>query len=219
MDTDVVVVGAGPTGLALACGLRAAGLAVRVLDKATGPCSDVSGARPAATGCRGSGPARRAWRRARSRSADQRASRSTSTAVSWRSFPVGEPTTPWRSPWPADIAGRYRGCPPRPADRPRRIRRVGQARHRNCRRRRRRDGATRRHRKSPPAGWWARTARTAWCARRSASDFPACRSSSGSCSPMCTPISTGHASGAVMWLRGRHRARRLPAARSRPCGE
>ena len=37
MDTDVVVVGAGPTGLALACGLRAAGLAVRVLDKAQGP--------------------------------------------------------------------------------------------------------------------------------------------------------------------------------------
>ena len=37
MDTDVVVVGAGPTGLALACGLRAAGIAVRVLDKAAGP--------------------------------------------------------------------------------------------------------------------------------------------------------------------------------------
>jgi 2-polyprenyl-6-methoxyphenol hydroxylase-like FAD-dependent oxidoreductase len=37
VDTDVVVVGAGPTGLALACGLRAAGLAVRVFDKAQGP--------------------------------------------------------------------------------------------------------------------------------------------------------------------------------------
>jgi 2-polyprenyl-6-methoxyphenol hydroxylase-like FAD-dependent oxidoreductase len=37
MDVDVVVVGAGPTGLALACGLRAAGVAVRVLDKAPGP--------------------------------------------------------------------------------------------------------------------------------------------------------------------------------------
>jgi 2-polyprenyl-6-methoxyphenol hydroxylase-like FAD-dependent oxidoreductase len=37
MTTDVVVVGAGPTGLALACGLRAAGIAVRVLDKAAGP--------------------------------------------------------------------------------------------------------------------------------------------------------------------------------------
>jgi 2-polyprenyl-6-methoxyphenol hydroxylase-like FAD-dependent oxidoreductase len=37
MDADVVVVGAGPTGLALACGLRAAGIAVRVLDKAAGP--------------------------------------------------------------------------------------------------------------------------------------------------------------------------------------
>ena len=37
MDTEVVVVGAGPTGLALACGLRAAGLGVRVLDKAQGP--------------------------------------------------------------------------------------------------------------------------------------------------------------------------------------
>ncbi|MFI1942713.1 FAD-dependent monooxygenase [Streptomyces virginiae] len=33
----VVVTGAGPTGLALACGLRAAGAAVRVLDKAAGP--------------------------------------------------------------------------------------------------------------------------------------------------------------------------------------
>ncbi|MET0996566.1 MAG: FAD-dependent monooxygenase [Mycobacterium sp.] len=37
MDTDVVVVGAGPTGLALACGLQAAGVAVRVLDAAVGP--------------------------------------------------------------------------------------------------------------------------------------------------------------------------------------
>jgi 2-polyprenyl-6-methoxyphenol hydroxylase-like FAD-dependent oxidoreductase len=37
MDADVIVVGAGPTGLTLACGLQAAGIAVRVLDKATGP--------------------------------------------------------------------------------------------------------------------------------------------------------------------------------------
>ena len=37
MDPDVAIVGAGPTGLALACGLRAAGVSVRVLDKATGP--------------------------------------------------------------------------------------------------------------------------------------------------------------------------------------
>lgn len=37
MDDDVVVVGAGPTGLALACGLRAAGVGVRVLDQADGP--------------------------------------------------------------------------------------------------------------------------------------------------------------------------------------
>ena len=37
MATDVVVVGAGPTGLTLACGLRAAGVVVRVLDAAAGP--------------------------------------------------------------------------------------------------------------------------------------------------------------------------------------
>lgn len=37
MDTQVVIVGAGPTGLALACALRAAGVAVRVLDKADAP--------------------------------------------------------------------------------------------------------------------------------------------------------------------------------------
>ena len=37
MRTDVVVVGAGPTGLAVACGLRAAEVAVRVLDGAAGP--------------------------------------------------------------------------------------------------------------------------------------------------------------------------------------
>jgi 2-polyprenyl-6-methoxyphenol hydroxylase-like FAD-dependent oxidoreductase len=37
VDTDVVVVGAGPTGLALACGLMAAGVGVRVLEKAQGP--------------------------------------------------------------------------------------------------------------------------------------------------------------------------------------
>lgn len=34
MFTDVVVVGAGPTGLTLACALRSAGIAVRLLDKA-----------------------------------------------------------------------------------------------------------------------------------------------------------------------------------------
>lgn len=37
VTNDVVVVGAGPTGLALACGLRAAGVTVRVLDAASGP--------------------------------------------------------------------------------------------------------------------------------------------------------------------------------------
>jgi 4,5-epoxidase len=37
MDCDVLVVGAGPTGLALACGLRAAGIEVRVFDEAAGP--------------------------------------------------------------------------------------------------------------------------------------------------------------------------------------
>ncbi|EST38789.1 hypothetical protein N566_05575 [Streptomycetaceae bacterium MP113-05] len=35
--TTIVVAGAGPTGLALACGLRGAGQAVRVVDKAEGP--------------------------------------------------------------------------------------------------------------------------------------------------------------------------------------
>jgi 4,5-epoxidase len=37
MNCDVVVAGAGPTGLALACGLRAAGVDVRVYDTAAGP--------------------------------------------------------------------------------------------------------------------------------------------------------------------------------------
>jgi 2-polyprenyl-6-methoxyphenol hydroxylase-like FAD-dependent oxidoreductase len=37
IDTDVVVVGAGPTGLTLACGLLLHGLSVRVVDRATGP--------------------------------------------------------------------------------------------------------------------------------------------------------------------------------------
>lgn len=35
--TSVLVVGAGPTGLAVACGLRAAGVEVRVVDRAVGP--------------------------------------------------------------------------------------------------------------------------------------------------------------------------------------
>lgn len=35
--TSVLVVGAGPTGLAVACGLRAAGVEVQVVDRATGP--------------------------------------------------------------------------------------------------------------------------------------------------------------------------------------
>lgn len=37
IDTDVVVVGAGPTGLTLACGLRLHGVDVRVIDRASGP--------------------------------------------------------------------------------------------------------------------------------------------------------------------------------------
>ena len=37
IDTDVVVVGAGPTGLTLACGLLLHGLSVRVVDRAAGP--------------------------------------------------------------------------------------------------------------------------------------------------------------------------------------
>lgn len=37
MYTDVLVVGAGPTGLTLACALRGAGIGVRVLDRADGP--------------------------------------------------------------------------------------------------------------------------------------------------------------------------------------
>ncbi|MFC4496858.1 FAD-dependent monooxygenase [Streptomyces ovatisporus] len=36
-STDVLVVGAGPAGLALACGLRLQGVAVRVVDQASGP--------------------------------------------------------------------------------------------------------------------------------------------------------------------------------------
>lgn len=36
-DTDVLVVGAGPTGLTLACALRLHGLSVRVVDRASGP--------------------------------------------------------------------------------------------------------------------------------------------------------------------------------------
>ncbi|UXA18608.1 FAD-dependent monooxygenase [Mycobacterium sp. SMC-4] len=36
-DTDVLVVGAGPTGLALACALRLQGVGVRVVDRAGGP--------------------------------------------------------------------------------------------------------------------------------------------------------------------------------------
>ncbi|MDY6996357.1 MAG: FAD-dependent monooxygenase [Actinomycetota bacterium] len=36
-DTEVLVVGAGPTGLTLACALRLHGLAVQVIDRATGP--------------------------------------------------------------------------------------------------------------------------------------------------------------------------------------
>jgi 4,5-epoxidase len=37
VDVDVLVVGAGPAGLALACGLRAQGLTIRVVDAADGP--------------------------------------------------------------------------------------------------------------------------------------------------------------------------------------
>ena len=37
MNNSVLVIGAGPTGLALACGLAAAGVDVRVVDAATQP--------------------------------------------------------------------------------------------------------------------------------------------------------------------------------------
>ncbi|MEQ4304713.1 FAD-dependent monooxygenase [Plantactinospora sp. B6F1] len=39
VDTDVLVVGAGPSGLALACALRLHGVSVRVVDAASGPAS------------------------------------------------------------------------------------------------------------------------------------------------------------------------------------
>jgi 4,5-epoxidase len=38
-DSTVLIIGAGPTGLALACGLRGQGISVRVVDSATGPAS------------------------------------------------------------------------------------------------------------------------------------------------------------------------------------
>ncbi|GFG49611.1 FAD-dependent monooxygenase [Mycolicibacterium agri] len=44
---NVVVIGAGPTGLAAACGLREAGVEVRVLARRCGPLGDVAGAGPA----------------------------------------------------------------------------------------------------------------------------------------------------------------------------
>ncbi|MEB3030865.1 FAD-dependent oxidoreductase [[Mycobacterium] nativiensis] len=37
MGAKVVVIGAGPTGLALTCGSQAAGVPVRLIDAATGP--------------------------------------------------------------------------------------------------------------------------------------------------------------------------------------
>ena len=36
---EMLVTGAGPTGLTLACGLAAQGVAVRVVDRASGPAS------------------------------------------------------------------------------------------------------------------------------------------------------------------------------------
>ncbi|MGH3535622.1 MAG: FAD-dependent oxidoreductase [Pseudonocardiaceae bacterium] len=37
MECEVLIVGAGPTGLTLACDLLASGVGVRVVDKASGP--------------------------------------------------------------------------------------------------------------------------------------------------------------------------------------
>lgn len=37
MESDVLIVGAGPVGLALACALSQHGVSVRVVDKAAGP--------------------------------------------------------------------------------------------------------------------------------------------------------------------------------------
>ncbi|MEV4278574.1 FAD-dependent monooxygenase [Actinoplanes xinjiangensis] len=57
--TDVLVAGAGPTGLTLACDLARRGVAVRIVDRMPAP----SG--PAVTLCRGSWPAGGAGMRAR----------------------------------------------------------------------------------------------------------------------------------------------------------
>ncbi len=171
MDTDVVVVGAGPTGLALACGLRAAGLAVRILDKAQGPAvtSRALGLQPRGVevldrlGALGDLPQRGLPIRSVVIHVDGR---------KLASFEVGEPTR----------LGGPRGLIMSQADIERALRDrlsalggtiewgrpvgglvVG---------RRRRDGATRRNRNSPPAGWWARTGLTALSARRSGVGFP-----------------------------------------------
>ncbi len=116
MRSDVVVVGAGPTGLALACGLRAAGVDVRVLDKAAGPAetSRALGLQPRGVevldrlGALGDLPDRGLPIRSVVINVDGR---------ELASFPVGQATRLGGPRGLSHLPGRYRGCAPRPAGR------------------------------------------------------------------------------------------------------
>ena len=194
MNTDVVVVGAGPTGLALACGLRAAGVAVRVLDSATAPAvtSRALGLQPRGVevldrlGALGDLPDRgipigRVVINVNGRVLAQ--------------LQVGQSSRRLRGPAglimsQADIESALR-------DRLTRSRRnggVGSPRRRPRQPFRRCDHpACRRHRSLPPAGSSAPMALTALFARRWALGSPASHSSNVSCSPTSTPMLTGRA--------------------------
>ena len=92
MDTPpVVIVGAGPTGLATACGLMSAGVDVRVLEQAAGTGEHVTGPRSAAAWRRGARAPRRTRRPAAAEPAHPAGRGERRRAGSWAGWPSGGP--------------------------------------------------------------------------------------------------------------------------------
>ena len=202
MERDVLIAGAGPTGLTLACGLLANGVAARVVDKAAGPAetSRALGLQP-----RGIEVVERLG---------------ALNGLPERALQVEQIVVHINGKQAATVrVGRRTALVTRPglvisqaeveAELRRRVAELGGRDRLGPRGGRGRAGFARRHAcasrtvaRAGSAGSWGATGRTAACANWPASASPGCRSPSASCSSTSTRTSPCHGSSIYVWLDG-----------------